>query len=104
MPPGVAVELPHLSSPCASASFSGRTLSFHISKPRDVDGVIREVSARAGSAGIAPQGVVAQSLFEREKLHSTVIGSGLAIPYAAHECVLHRLRRPPAWMYEPGPG
>ena len=49
---------------------------------RDVDGIVREVSARADSAGIAPQEVVAQKLLEREKLHPTVMGSGLAIPHA----------------------
>ena len=49
---------------------------------RDVDGVVREVSAKAGAAGVAPEGVVAQKLLEREKQHSTVMGSGLAIPHA----------------------
>ena len=48
----------------------------------DVDGVVKEVSARAGEAGVAPEDVVAQKLLEREKLHSTVMGSGLAIPHA----------------------
>jgi PTS system nitrogen regulatory IIA component len=49
---------------------------------RDVDGVVREVSARAGSAGVALEAVIAEKLLEREKLHSTVMGSGLAIPHA----------------------
>lgn len=49
---------------------------------RDVDGVIQEVSARAGAAGVAPEDTIAQKLLEREKLHSTVMGSGLAIPHA----------------------
>jgi mannitol/fructose-specific phosphotransferase system IIA component (Ntr-type) len=49
---------------------------------RDVDGVVREVSAKAGAAGVAPEDVIAQKLLEREKLHSTVMGSGLAIPHA----------------------
>lgn len=49
---------------------------------RDVDGVVRELSARAGSAGVAPEDVVAEKLLEREKQHSTVMGSGLAIPHA----------------------
>ena len=49
---------------------------------RDVDGVVREVSAKAGAAGVAPEDVVAQKLLEREKQHSTVMGSGLAIPHA----------------------
>lgn len=48
----------------------------------DVDGVVREVSAKAAAAGVAPEEVVAQKLLEREKLHSTVMGSGLAIPHA----------------------
>jgi mannitol/fructose-specific phosphotransferase system IIA component (Ntr-type) len=49
---------------------------------RDLEGVLYEVSARAGSAGVAPEGVVAEKLLEREKQHSTVMGSGLAIPHA----------------------
>ena len=49
---------------------------------QDVEGVVREVSARAGQAGVAEGEVVAQKLLEREKLHSTVMGSGLAIPHA----------------------
>ncbi|MGD8281911.1 MAG: PTS sugar transporter subunit IIA [Gemmatimonadota bacterium] len=49
---------------------------------RDVDGVVKEVSARAGDVGVAPEDVVAQKLLEREKFHSTVMGSGLAIPHA----------------------
>ena len=49
---------------------------------RDVEGVVQEVSACAGSAGVAPEDVVAEKLLEREKLHSTVMGSGLAIPHA----------------------
>lgn len=49
---------------------------------RDVDGVVEEVSVRAGEAGVAPRDVVAAKLLEREKQHSTVMGSGLAIPHA----------------------
>lgn len=49
---------------------------------RDVDGVVQEVSARAGAVGVAAEDVVAQKLLEREKAHSTVMGSGLAIPHA----------------------
>lgn len=49
---------------------------------RDVDGVVRELSARAGSVGVAPEDVVANKLLERERTHSTVMGSGLAIPHA----------------------
>jgi mannitol/fructose-specific phosphotransferase system IIA component (Ntr-type) len=49
---------------------------------RDVDGVVREVSDRAGAAGVAPGDLVAEKLLERERAHSTVMGSGLAIPHA----------------------
>ena len=49
---------------------------------RDVEGVVRELSARAGSAGVAPEELVSQKLLERERAHSTVMGSGLAIPHA----------------------
>jgi mannitol/fructose-specific phosphotransferase system IIA component (Ntr-type) len=49
---------------------------------RDVEGVLEEVSAQAGSAGVAPKEIVAQKLLEREKLHTTVMGAGLAIPHA----------------------
>ena len=49
---------------------------------RDVDGVVREVSARAGSVGVAPEDLVATKLLERERHHSTVMGAGLAIPHA----------------------
>ena len=49
---------------------------------RDVRGVVEEVSARAGSVGVAPETVIAEKLLEREELHTTVMGSGLAIPHA----------------------
>lgn len=48
----------------------------------DVDGIVRELSACAEAAGVAPRAVVADKLLERERSHSTVIGSGLAIPHA----------------------
>lgn len=48
----------------------------------DVDGVVREVAARAGASGVAPQEVVAEKLLARERQHSTVMGAGLAIPHA----------------------
>jgi mannitol/fructose-specific phosphotransferase system IIA component (Ntr-type) len=48
----------------------------------DVEGVVREVSAKAGAAGVAPEALVAEKLLEREKQHSTVMGLGLAIPHA----------------------
>lgn len=49
---------------------------------RDVDGVIRELSAKAASAGVAPEDMVAGRLMERERAHPTVIGGGLAVPHA----------------------
>jgi PTS system nitrogen regulatory IIA component len=49
---------------------------------RDVEGVVREVSARAGASGVAPEEVVAEKLLERERQHHTVMGAGLAIPHA----------------------
>jgi mannitol/fructose-specific phosphotransferase system IIA component (Ntr-type) len=49
---------------------------------KDVDGVVREVSARAGSVGVAPEDLIATKLLERERSHTTVMGSGLAIPHA----------------------
>jgi len=49
---------------------------------RDVDGVVRELSGRAASVGVAPEELVAEKLLERERSHSTVMGSGLAIPHA----------------------
>lgn len=49
---------------------------------RDVEGVVRELSARAGSVGVAPESLVASKLLERERSHSTVMGAGLAIPHA----------------------
>ena len=49
---------------------------------RDVDSVVREVSARAAAAGVGPEDVIAAKLLERERSHTTVIGAGLAIPHA----------------------
>jgi mannitol/fructose-specific phosphotransferase system IIA component (Ntr-type) len=49
---------------------------------RDVDGVVKELSERAGAAGVAPGGLIAEKLLERERAHTTVMGSGLAIPHA----------------------
>lgn len=48
----------------------------------DVEGVVREVSACAEAAGVAPGSVVFEKLLERERAHSTVMGAGLAIPHA----------------------
>ena len=48
----------------------------------DIDGVVGEVCACAAAAGIGDAEVIADKLLERERAHSTVIGSGLAIPHA----------------------
>ena len=49
---------------------------------RGVRGVIDEVSALAGDAGIGPAEIIGEKLFEREEAHPTVMGAGLAIPHA----------------------
>jgi PTS system nitrogen regulatory IIA component len=49
---------------------------------RDVDTILREVSARAAQAGVGPEELIADKLIERERAHSTVVGEGLAIPHA----------------------
>jgi PTS system nitrogen regulatory IIA component len=49
---------------------------------RDVDGILGEVAAKAQEAGVAPADAVKEKLLERERLHPTVMGSGLAIPHA----------------------
>lgn len=51
-------------------------------KSRDVEGVISEVAAKAGAAGLGEPSVIRAQLLERERLHPTVMGSGLAIPHA----------------------
>lgn len=48
----------------------------------DRDGVVAEISRKAAAAGIADEGTVRERLLERERLHPTVMGSGLAIPHA----------------------
>jgi len=48
----------------------------------DVDGVIAEVARKAGTAGLGDPDVIRDQLLERERLHPTVMGSGLAIPHA----------------------
>ncbi len=48
----------------------------------DVQGVVHEVSARAGEVGVGPGAVIEEKLMERERLHPTVMGAGLAIPHA----------------------
>jgi PTS system nitrogen regulatory IIA component len=49
---------------------------------RDVEGIVREVASRAESVGIGSRDVIAEELLERERAHTTVMGSGLAIPHA----------------------
>jgi PTS system nitrogen regulatory IIA component len=49
---------------------------------RDVEGVVRELAARAAEVGVGPAEVIEEKLMERERLHPTVMGSGLAIPHA----------------------
>lgn len=49
---------------------------------RDVEGIVDEVSSCAADAGVAPSQEIAVKLLERERQHSTVMGSGLAIPHA----------------------
>lgn len=48
----------------------------------DVDGVVAEVSRKAGAVGVGDAAVIEEKLLERERLHPTVMGSGLAIPHA----------------------
>ena len=48
----------------------------------DVDGVIAEMARKAGAAGVGDPAVIESQLLERERLHPTVMGSGLAIPHA----------------------
>ncbi len=52
---------------------------------RDMEGVLKEVSAKAGSADVGAADLIAEKLLEREHLHPTVIGAGLAIPHATVE-------------------
>jgi PTS system nitrogen regulatory IIA component len=49
---------------------------------RDTEGVLREISAKAGRAGLADAEVIADKLLERERSHTTAMGDGLAIPHA----------------------
>ncbi len=49
---------------------------------RDVESVLKEVAAKAEEAGVGPADLVAEKLLEREHVHPTVIGAGLAIPHA----------------------
>jgi mannitol/fructose-specific phosphotransferase system IIA component (Ntr-type) len=47
-----------------------------------MEGVVQEICAHAGAVGIGSVDVIADKLLERERAHTTVIGSGLAIPHA----------------------
>lgn len=49
---------------------------------KDVEGVISEVAGQAGAAGLGDPELIRSQLLERERLHPTVMGSGLAIPHA----------------------
>lgn len=49
---------------------------------RSVEGVIKELAAKAGAIGLGEPRVIREKLLERERLHPTVMGSGLAIPHA----------------------
>ncbi|MDH5758637.1 MAG: PTS sugar transporter subunit IIA [Gemmatimonadota bacterium] len=46
------------------------------------EGIIHEVARRAEEAGIGPSHDIQEKLLEREVLHPTVMGQGLAIPHA----------------------
>jgi mannitol/fructose-specific phosphotransferase system IIA component (Ntr-type) len=48
----------------------------------DVDGVVDELARHADSAGVGPGDLIRDKILERERLHPTVMGSGLAIPHA----------------------
>ena len=49
---------------------------------KDVEGVVDEVAALAGDVGVGPAEVIRDKLLERERLHPTIMGAGLAIPHA----------------------
>ncbi len=49
---------------------------------KTAEGVIKELAARAGSVGLGQARVIREVLLERERIHPTVMGSGLAIPHA----------------------
>ena len=49
---------------------------------RDVEGVVGEMAARATEVGIGSEEVIGAKLLEREGVHPTVMGRGLAIPHA----------------------
>lgn len=49
---------------------------------KDVEGVVEEVANLAGAVGVGSADVIREKLLERERLHPTVMGAGLAIPHA----------------------
>ena len=51
-------------------------------KAKDVVGVVDEVAALAEAVGVGPAKLIQEKLLEREKLHPTIMGAGLAIPHA----------------------
>lgn len=51
-------------------------------RARDAESVVHELSACAEAAGIAPERLVADGLWERECSCPTNVGSGIAIPHA----------------------
>ncbi len=56
----------------------------------DKEGVIRELVGALAGAGRIPKtrvSAVVRALLERERLGSTGIGKGIAVPHAKHRCV-----------------
>ena len=47
-----------------------------------MEGVVQEICAHAGAVGIGSADMIADKLLERERAHTTMIGSGPAIPHA----------------------
>jgi PTS system nitrogen regulatory IIA component len=49
---------------------------------KDMEGVVDEVATRAAAVDVGPADVIREKLLERERLHPTIMGQGLAIPHA----------------------
>ncbi|HEX9886580.1 MAG TPA: PTS sugar transporter subunit IIA [Longimicrobiales bacterium] len=49
---------------------------------RDMEGALGEVARKAAEAGFGDASLIEERLVARERLHSTEIGSGFAIPHA----------------------
>jgi mannitol/fructose-specific phosphotransferase system IIA component (Ntr-type) len=49
---------------------------------KDMEGVVDEVATLAGAVGVGPAEAIRAKLLERERLHPTIVGAGLAIPHA----------------------